>query len=56
MEILLKMVIMTSFDQYRYVSKNGKTWIAELEKRERDITGIKSLKSDTTVFSVTTLK
>ncbi|EEL44386.1 DNA mismatch repair protein mutS [Bacillus cereus Rock3-42] len=31
-------------DQYRYVSKNGKTWIAELEKRERDITGIKSLK------------
>ncbi|TKI88138.1 DNA mismatch repair protein MutS, partial [Bacillus wiedmannii] len=31
-------------DQYRYVSKNGKTWIAELEKRERDITGVKSLK------------
>ena len=31
-------------DQYRYVSKNGKTWIAELEKRERELTGIKSLK------------
>ena len=26
------------------MSKNGKTCIAELEKRERDITGIKSLK------------
>ncbi|WP_379967452.1 DNA mismatch repair protein MutS [Ectobacillus sp. sgz5001026] len=31
-------------DEYRYVSKNGKTWIAELEQRERDLTGIKSLK------------
>ncbi|YAR63330.1 hypothetical protein ACUIAK_10655 [Bacillus cytotoxicus] len=31
-------------DEYRYISKNGKTWIAELEKREREITGIKSLK------------
>ncbi|MFX3624702.1 MAG: DNA mismatch repair protein MutS [Ectobacillus sp.] len=31
-------------DQYRYISKNGKTWIAELEKRERELTGIKSLK------------
>ncbi|WP_342048560.1 DNA mismatch repair protein MutS [Bacillus sp. OTU530] len=31
-------------DQYRYVSKNGKTWIADLEKRERELTGIRSLK------------
>ncbi|MBO9128906.1 DNA mismatch repair protein MutS [Bacillus sp. 165] len=31
-------------DEYRYISKNGKTWIADLEKRERELTGIKSLK------------
>ncbi|UOY93591.1 DNA mismatch repair protein MutS [Ectobacillus sp. JY-23] len=33
-----------TLDEYRYVSKNGKTWIAELEQRERQLTGIKSLK------------
>ncbi|SDO81171.1 DNA mismatch repair protein MutS [Halobacillus aidingensis] len=31
-------------DDYRYASKNGKQWIAELEQRERTETGIKSLK------------
>ena len=31
-------------DKYRDARKNGKTWIAELEKRERELTGIKSLK------------
>ncbi|WP_309867975.1 DNA mismatch repair protein MutS [Bacillus sp. SLBN-46] len=31
-------------DQYRYASRNGKTWIAQLEREERDKTGIKSLK------------
>ncbi|MCP8969081.1 DNA mismatch repair protein MutS [Ectobacillus ponti] len=31
-------------DEYRYISKNGKSWIAELERRERELTGIKSLK------------
>ncbi|MCD7033691.1 DNA mismatch repair protein MutS [Metabacillus sp. GX 13764] len=31
-------------DQYRHASRNGKTWIAELEAKEREITGIRSLK------------
>lgn len=31
-------------DDYRYASKNGKQWIAELEQKERESTGIKSLK------------
>jgi DNA mismatch repair protein MutS len=31
-------------DQYRYASRNGKTWIAQLESEEREKTGIKSLK------------
>lgn len=31
-------------DDYRAASKNGKQWIAELEKKEREKTGIKSLK------------
>ncbi|MEK4199679.1 DNA mismatch repair protein MutS [Cytobacillus sp. FSL K6-0265] len=31
-------------DQYRDATKNGKNWIAQLEKREREKTGIKSLK------------
>ncbi|MFD1735899.1 DNA mismatch repair protein MutS [Bacillus salitolerans] len=31
-------------DQYRDASRNGKTWIAELEQKERKLTGIKSLK------------
>jgi DNA mismatch repair protein MutS len=31
-------------DQYRDASKNGKSWIAALEQREREKTGIKSLK------------
>lgn len=33
-----------SLDQYRDASRNGKTWIASLEKQEREKTGIKSLK------------
>lgn len=31
-------------DEYRDAARNGKQWIAELEKQERDKTGIKSLK------------
>jgi DNA mismatch repair protein MutS len=31
-------------DQYRDASRNGKTWIAQLERQEREKTGIKSLK------------
>ncbi|MBY0099290.1 DNA mismatch repair protein MutS [Mesobacillus maritimus] len=31
-------------DQYRDASRNGKTWIASLERQEREKTGIKSLK------------
>ncbi|SET39137.1 DNA mismatch repair protein MutS [Salinibacillus kushneri] len=31
-------------DQYRDASRNGKQWIAELEQKEREETGIKSLK------------
>ncbi|WP_394137124.1 DNA mismatch repair protein MutS [Cytobacillus oceanisediminis] len=31
-------------DQYRDASRNGKTWIAQLEMQEREKTGIKSLK------------
>ncbi|MCA1030154.1 DNA mismatch repair protein MutS [Bacillus timonensis] len=31
-------------DQYRDASRNGKSWIAALEKEEREKTGIKSLK------------
>ncbi|CAG9621819.1 DNA mismatch repair protein MutS [Sutcliffiella rhizosphaerae] len=31
-------------DTYRDARRNGKTWIAELEKKERDLTGIRSLK------------
>jgi DNA mismatch repair protein MutS len=31
-------------DQYRDASRNGKTWIAQLEQKEREQTGIKTLK------------
>lgn len=31
-------------DKYRDATRNGKTWIAQLEKQEREKTGIKSLK------------
>ncbi|MCM3587234.1 DNA mismatch repair protein MutS [Mesobacillus maritimus] len=31
-------------DQYRDASRNGKTWIASLERQEREKTGIRSLK------------
>ncbi|MGH1648305.1 DNA mismatch repair protein MutS [Enterococcus gilvus] len=31
-------------DHYREAMKNGKTWLAELEAREREATGIKTLK------------
>ncbi|MCP8616441.1 DNA mismatch repair protein MutS [Salirhabdus salicampi] len=31
-------------DDYRYASKNGKQWIAQLEQQEKHATGIKSLK------------
>ncbi|MGM8213344.1 DNA mismatch repair protein MutS [Virgibacillus sp. W0430] len=31
-------------DEYRDATRNGKQWIAELEQKEKEITGIKSLK------------
>src|SRR5699024_728414 len=31
-------------DTYRDASRNGKKWIAELEQKEKEVTGIKSLK------------
>ncbi|WP_281975549.1 DNA mismatch repair protein MutS [Halobacillus litoralis] len=34
----------TQLDEYRDASKNGKQWIAQLEQKEREATGIKSLK------------
>ncbi|WP_026566585.1 DNA mismatch repair protein MutS [Bacillus sp. UNC41MFS5] len=34
----------SQLDQYRDASRNGKTWIAQLEREEREKTGIKSLK------------
>src|SRR5690606_2205660 len=33
-----------TLDKYRDASRNGKKWIAELEKREKEETNIKSLK------------
>jgi DNA mismatch repair protein MutS len=33
-----------NLDEYRYASRNGKDWIAQLEQEERRQTGIKSLK------------
>lgn len=31
-------------DDYRFASRNGKDWIAQLEQKEREITGVKNLK------------
>ncbi|CUA80354.1 DNA mismatch repair protein MutS [Anoxybacillus suryakundensis] len=33
-----------TLDRFRDASRNGKTWIAQLEAKERELTGIKSLK------------
>ncbi|WP_141603459.1 DNA mismatch repair protein MutS [Terrilactibacillus laevilacticus] len=33
-----------TLDQYRHICRNGKQWISELERKERETTGIKSLK------------
>jgi DNA mismatch repair protein MutS len=33
-----------TLDEYRDASRNGKSWIAQLESKERELTGIKSLK------------
>ncbi|WP_027408769.1 DNA mismatch repair protein MutS [Anoxybacteroides tepidamans] len=33
-----------TLDRFRDASRNGKTWIAQLESQERELTGIKSLK------------
>src|SRR5699024_5882914 len=33
-----------TLDQYRDASRNGKQWIAELEKTEKEVTNIRSLK------------
>ena len=38
------MDINEELDHYRDASRNGKTWIAQLEREEREKTGIKSLK------------
>ncbi|MBC1374222.1 DNA mismatch repair protein MutS [Listeria farberi] len=34
----------SQLDTYRDASRNGKTWIAELERKERELTGIKTMK------------
>lgn len=31
-------------DELRYIARNGKDWIAQLEQKERELTGIKNLK------------
>lgn len=41
---LIKEGYHAQLDQFREASTNGKRWIAELEQRERERTGIKSLK------------
>ena len=38
------MAINAELDEYRDASRNGKNWIAKLERAERENTGIKSLK------------
>ena len=38
------MATMHSSDEFRYASRNGKDWIAQLEQKERVKTGIKNLK------------
>ena len=43
-------------DQLRNAKTEGKTWLAELEARERDKTGIKNLKSNSTRCSATILR
>ena len=39
------MDIQASVDELREAKLNGKQWIASLESKEREFTGIKSLKS-----------
>ncbi|NGP90581.1 DNA mismatch repair protein MutS, partial [Staphylococcus aureus] len=41
---LFKVGFNTQLDEYLEASKNGKTWLAELQAKERQRTGIKSLK------------
>lgn len=41
---LIKDGYSSDVDKLRYAMKNGKEWIANLEQKEREITGIKSLK------------
>ncbi|GAE91535.1 DNA mismatch repair protein MutS [Gracilibacillus boraciitolerans JCM 21714] len=41
---ILKDGFHTDLDQYRHASRNGKNWIAELERKEKTETNIKSLK------------
>ncbi len=44
MEDYLKNGFNAQLDEYLEASKNGKTWLAELQAKERERTGIKSLK------------
>ncbi|WRN52320.1 hypothetical protein UM764_09875 [Staphylococcus aureus] len=41
---LFKVGFNMQLDEYLEASKNGKTWLAELQAKERQRTGIKSLK------------
>ncbi|PYZ93063.1 DNA mismatch repair protein MutS [Salipaludibacillus keqinensis] len=41
---LIKDGYSTQLDEYRDAMKNGKAWIARLEKQEKEVTGIRSLK------------
>jgi DNA mismatch repair protein MutS len=34
----------SQLDEFRFISRNGKNWIADLEQKEKEATGIKSLK------------
>ncbi|MDF2946064.1 MAG: mismatch repair protein MutS [Bacillales bacterium] len=34
----------SQLDEFRFISRNGKKWIADLEQKEKEATGIKSLK------------
>src|SRR5699024_11189153 len=41
---IIKVSNNVQLDSYRDTSPNGKKWIAELDQKEKDVTGIKSLK------------
>lgn len=53
---LFKQGFSKQLDEYLEASKNGKDWLAQLQAKERERTGIKSLKLATIKFLVTLLK